>query len=214
MRVLTKYHGYLRLQESEPGTAIYNIVGSASQWTPIQGTQQFVSSTYFDLNGLAIDDETVFLDAATVQVATSPALVGQAGDSMLIYDIMTSIPVDWQSIDLTGWATNGLGFPGSLLNYEHVLYQRLQRWTLDLDAQAAFPMMAMNEQSGSLSATASDRIYCYRIVQPFSFSLGLTDVGVPPARYVLQLDAKKEDEYRYLMRLKKSYDLQNEPDVD
>jgi hypothetical protein len=214
MRVLTKYHGYLRLQETTPGSAIFDIVGSAAGWNRIQTSQQFVSSTYFDLNGLAIEDETVFLDAATVQVATSPALVGQPGDSMLIYDIMTSIPIEWQSIDLTGWATNGIGFPGSLLNYEHVLYQRLQRWTLDLDAQAAFPMMAMNEQSGSLAPTASDRIYCYRIVQPFSFSAGLTDVGVPPARYVLQLDAKKEQEYQYLMRLKKSYDLQQTPDVD
>jgi hypothetical protein len=34
------------------------------------------------------------------------------------------------------------------------------------------------------------------------------------ARYLLRASAKEEAEFEYLMRLKRSYDLQNEPDVD
>ena len=39
-------------------------------------------------------------------------------------------------------------------------------------------------------------------------------VAVTGARYMLRATAKEEPEYEYLMRLKRSYELQNEPDRD
>ena len=89
---------------------------------------------------------------------------------------------------------------------------RLRVLNTDLDNQAAtFMIPISDEQMGSLEPTASDRIYCYRIV-----SLTGTDgsYGVYPVRYLLRAEAKEEPEYEYLMRLKRSYELQNQPDRD
>jgi hypothetical protein len=70
-----------------------------------------------------------------------------------------------------------------------------------------------DNQLGSLLPTATDRIYCYRVV---SFGPGNSDgtLLMSGARYLLRASAKEEAEFEYLMRLKRSYDLQNEPDVD
>ena len=68
-----------------------------------------------------------------------------------------------------------------------------------------------DNQLGSLEATASDRIYCYRVVL---YSGAVARFDVYPARYILRADAKEEPEYQYLMRLKRSYELQNQPDRD
>jgi hypothetical protein len=151
-------------------------------------------------------------------------IAGEPEDSILVWDIMTSIPVDWENLDQNNWLQFlycGLGFPMSFLNFEHVIYQRLTRYGPDLDNGGTIAIKTLDEQSGSLQPTASDRIYCTRvlILDPQSPSpgppvTGLSQVIVPPVRYVIYGEARAEAEYQYLMRLKKSYDLQNEPDVD
>ena len=70
-----------------------------------------------------------------------------------------------------------------------------------------------DHQTGSLDATASDRIYCYRAVT-FLQTQNPCLIAIPSARYLLRAEAKEEPEYEYLMRLKRSYELQNEPDND
>jgi len=180
-----------------------------------------LSSTYFDLAGLAVEDETLFLDAATVQEAGTKTMVqGGAGDQYIVWDILTSVPVEWSGF-VDEWYYNGLGFPETKGNFEHVLYQRKQVWALTSDNDSLTPTLIDEAQSGSLLPTASDRIYSYRIVQlsVFSAAMGPPPTGliyavIPPVRHLIQANAKKEQDYQYLMRLKRSYDLQNEPDVD
>ena len=73
--------------------------------------------------------------------------------------------------------------------------------------------LVSDDQLGSMNPTASDRVYSYRIV---SVSLSGTnkDVTVLASRQILSAEAREEPEFEYLMRLKRSYELQNEPDVD
>ena len=78
-------------------------------------------------------------------------------------------------------------------------------------------MVANDNQSGSNMPTASDRIYCYRLVIPDASqapAATIVSINVPPARYLLQVEAREEPTYQHLMRLKRSYDLQQQPDVD
>ena len=217
MKTLTKQHGFLNLIETEPASFQYNVGPLSTGWRKVQGSETFVSETYFDLAGMAMEEQTIFIDGIAVQEAQPNAIVSTAaskqGNSFLLYDIITSISIDWDSVNLTGWATNGFGFSGSILNFEHVLYQRMRRYTLDVDTGAAFPLKTDDLQSGSLAATASDRLYCYRVVSPFPFT-GIDLIGVAPARYLINVEAREEPEYQYLMRLKRSYDLQQTPDVD
>ena len=230
MKVLHKSHQLLVLDPVALGGQDYKLFrdgttfSAGPNWQDISTPNLqnlFLSSTYFDLAGLAVEDETLFIEAATVQSAGARTMVsGGAGDQYTVWDVMTSIPVDWTALDDT-WYYNGLGFPATKLNFEHVLYQRKQTWALTSDNDALVPTLIDEDQSGSLMSTASDRIYSYRLVALAVFSGtpgpppgGLLYVTIPPARHVIQATTKKEPDFEYLMRLKRSYDLQNEPDVD
>ena len=219
MKILAKYHSPLYVEALDPAIEDFTFKPALGPynngWLKLE-PKIFVSETYFDLAGLAMDEETIFPEAITVQRGMVGAmLTGRPGDSYLVYDILTSIPVDI-STAYVQWALFGVGFPGTTLNWEHVLYSRLQRYTLDIDTGTVFLMKADESQSGSMMPTASDRVYSYRlvIIQPGPGLSTLSEVTTAPVRHVMQVTAKEEPTYEYLMRLKRSYDLQQAPDVD
>ena len=215
MKVLAKYHSALDITQAAPNNYDFTAVsqvGSNSQWTRISG-QIFVSETFFDLAGLAMDDKTIFPSGITCQRGNSALLEAAApGDNFIMLDVLTSIPVDIAN-DVLNWFNVGAGFPGSTLNFEHVLYMRGQRWTVDVDTNSQFPLKADEWQSGSMSPTASDRVYSYRVVL-VNTGNSSARIITPTGRHVMQVETKEEPTYEYLMRLKRSYDLQQSPDVD
>ena len=215
MKVLAKYHSALDLTQTGPNnydlTAVSQ-VGSNTQWEKISG-QVFVSMTFFDMAGLAMDDKTIFPSGITCQRGNSPLLEAAApGDNFIMLDVLTTIPIDVAN-DVLNWFNVGAGFPGSTLNFEHVLYMRGQRWTVDVDTNSSFPLKADEWQSGSMAPTASDRVYSYRVVL-VNTGNSSTRIITPTGRHVMQVDVIEEPTFEYLMRLKRSYDLQQEPDVD
>jgi hypothetical protein len=216
MKTLAKYHGYFNASRTGgPVVGEWDVDPSTDGWTQGVGsnTDYFSSATFFDLQGMSYDEKTMFIQAATVQQAGILLVGGATGDNVVIYDIMTSVPIDINKTDVQVDIVNrGLGFPGSTLNYEHVLYQRMTRYGVDVDFGGAFPVMSDEHQSGSLMPTASDRIYSYRLM--IVGAAGDSSVVAPPVRHVINVEGKEEPTYEYLMRLKRSYDLQQEPDVD
>jgi hypothetical protein len=175
----------------------------------------YYNEQFIDLAGIAIEDETVMLDAAAVQRGTYHYILpAAAGDRIYIWDLMTSIPIDIAKQDVQQEIfERGMGMMGTRLNYEHVLYHRLQVFSYDVDFANGTAVLADETQIGSLEATASDRIYCYRVCSFTTAGPGASGV-VSPVRYLLKVAPTKEPDYQYLMRLKRSYDLQQQPDVD
>lgn len=220
MRILSKMHTVLDVTKTGPVWDLTPIPvsGSNSNWKRATGTQDlFVSESFFDLSGLAQDMETVFPTNATVQRGSFPA-VGNAvaGDSYQVLDVLTSIPVDLDTLtSQIDWLYAGPGMLSTTLNFEHVIYARRQRWTADLDTNSAFMMKADEAQFGSLSPTASDRVYSYRVVWINETPGSPMDrLYTSSTRHVLQVEAAEEPTYQYMMRLKRSYDLQQTPDRD
>jgi hypothetical protein len=218
VKVLTKHHATLDVNGSAANFDFTPVplLGGNQGWVKVAPTI-FYSETYFDLKGLAIDDKTIVPSGITVQRGTfSAADDGVAGDSYEVLDVLTSIPVDLDDLTIVAqWLYQGVGMVGTTLNFEHVLYARRQRYTLDLDTNVAFFMKANETQMGSMSATASDRIYSYRLVSiaPRTAST-ITRVVTSNVRHVMQVGTIEEPTYEYMMRLKRSYDLQQTPDVD
>lgn len=219
MKVLKKNHSILDLTGSgsdwdfNPGESFFPVnLG----WTRHTGGI-FSSETYIDLGGLTMDEKTIIPTGITVQRGSFPVMQNaMAGDFYVVYDMLTSIPLNLSdgNVILRSLFT-GQGFPGTDLNFEHVLFGRGQRWVVDLDTQTQIPLKADEFQFGSMSPTASDRIYSYRIVAVDIQSGSTADrILTSNVRHVLQVDTKEEPTYEYLMRLKRSYDLQQQPDVD
>lgn len=176
----------------------------------------YYNASYIDVAGLALGEETLFIKSAAVQRGSyNYILPAVAGDRMYVYDLMTSIPVDITSQAIQDDITNrGLGMPGTTLNFEHVIFNRMQVFSYDVDFANGTAIKVDETQCGSLSPTASDRIYCYRLVG-FTTDANPDGGGVlAPVRHIIELEAKEEPTYEYLMRLKRSYDLQQTPDRD
>ena len=177
------------------------------------GGGTWISSTYFDLAGLAIDDKTLFFSGAIVQEVLNPTSVpSTAGNGLLIGDIMSTTPLTDAEVEL--FLVYGNTAQGGAINFEETVFGRVRFFNVDIDnAAGGYMIKVFDNQLGSLDATATDRIYCYRVV---GFQGTMTDGvhSVWPARYVLSADAIEEPEHVYLMRLKRSYDLQQRLDRD
>ena len=207
MKTLIKEFERLAVDQDETG---FNIL-TGSNWRNLGGGA-FVCDTYFDLAGMSQQDKTMFFSGATVQDVSGPSVnPATAGDLIRVADIMTTTPIT--DLEAVLYITDGnlLGTTQTL-TFDQTIYGRVRVYNMDIDNLAgSYAILLHDDQTGSLSPTASDRVYCYRAVVIVGSQARYDVLG---ARYILRAEAKEEPEYEYLMRLKRSYELQNEPDRD
>ena len=210
MKTLAKEHQPLGVSKA---LELWSIDDWVSGWRVLDPAGAFVSETYFDLAGMSQREKTLFFEGAAVQDMLNPSHVGgAAGDSIVVTDIMCSSPLD--DNQLIKFFIYGNLASGGTISFEQTIYARLEQYVVDLDTAAwgSF-IQASSNQIGSLDPTASDRIYSYRLVT-FAIPTAATDIDVFGARHLLRVNAKSEEEYEYLMRLMKSYELQQSYDED
>lgn len=170
---------------------------------------------YFDLAGMTKQEKTLFIQGLDIQLAFPPEMNNAVtGDALNIFTIVADTPLSNSSFAFPGFFTGGI-------DAQNVIFSRCQTWAVTQDGSATSRFMALvNEtNSGVCTSTASDRIY-YGI----AFRVNVVKVGpttstvdavyFPPMRIKLFADVVEEQEYQYLMRLKRSYDLQQSYDVD
>lgn len=214
MKTLAKEFSPLQVQFS---AGLYNFspgIANSGWRQVVSGQGAFVASTYFDLAGMSMNDETLFFEAAGVQELQNPTFSpATVGDQAIVVDIMSQVPLTDQEV--INYATNG-NFNvtnTSTLSFEQTIYGRVRLFNVDIDNQASNSAIVLSDnQSGSMSPTATDRIYCYRYAGFVMQTPGF--LTLYPARYLLKANAKEEPEYEYLMRLKRSYELQQRFDRD
>ncbi len=218
MKTLAKEHQYLALSRTGPE---WDIAAQLGNWRKL-GPNTFCSSTYFDLAGMAMDEKTLFFEAAGVQTVLAPLANNTGtGDSCLIMDLMATRPLTDTQIQLTISYGN---FAGNIstdgqgpLSFEETIYARTQMYVRHVDT-SAWGYITMTDENffGSMEPTASDRIYSYRVVIPSQGTAGtdMDQLNISAGRHLLRSVAREEPEFQYLMRLMKSYQLQQSPDVD
>ena len=210
MKTLAKEFGALSVTKLGPVWTI-NQTESADgweQWAPPQSG--FINRTYFDLAGMAMSELTLFFTGATTQNAFPPSTIPTTvGNRVFLYDIMSSKPL--ADADLA-MITTRANTAATNLTFDQTIYMRVRVLNTDVDNSVSGVMIPIfDEQLGSLEPTASDRVYCTRIV---IFSGADGNYFTYPVRYILRAEAKEEPEFEYLMRLKRSYELQNRFDRD
>jgi len=218
VKTLAKEHQFLSILRTGPE---WGSIASTGEWRKL-GPNSFLSSTYFDLAGLAMDDKTLFFEAAGVQTVLAPlANNSGAGDSCVIMDLMSSRPLTDQQVILTSQYGN---FAGNIaidgqgpLSFEETVYARTQMFVRHVDT-SAWGYITLTDENffGSMEPTASDRIYSYRLVlvSQGTDPNDMDQLTIYPARHLLKSTSKEEPTHQYLMRLMKSYQLQQSPDVD
>jgi hypothetical protein len=189
-------------------------IDSGNYRQPVPGVPQYVASTFFDLAGMSQREKTLFFEGAAMQEVLPPSTTGAtAGDGLIVVDIMSTTSLtDTQVIAYS--SQGNMAGSSAAITFDETLYGRVRVFNIDLDnAAGGYFILLGDNQTGSMAATASDRIYVYRAVL-FEASNANGTMGTSPVRYLLRAEAKEEADFQYLMRLRRSYELQQSYDED
>jgi len=210
VKVLTKDHG----------TAVFDRTGAewdinaplTNGWEEVT-TGSFVSSTYFDLAGMSMEEKTLFFEAAGTQSVLAPTVNNAGpGDSIVLVDLMTSVPLT--NTQAVNFAIRGNFGDNPPLSYQETIYARVDQWVTHVDTGPWTGLILTNsEQLGSMMPTASDRVYSYRVIL-FGTPFTGDQLTLSSARHILQAKATEEADHTYMMRLLRSYQLQQSYDED
>lgn len=225
MKTLTKEHGRVIYQTGQAGPnqeAWFEAFAiGEDEWDKLGPDNQFLIGTenYIDLAGLTLEEKSIFFEAITVQSPLPPVIQAKvgfpnppAGATVVIHDIITTVPLMFdESLNLA--ILNGIGFKQGEYDFEHVVFYRSQSWSTDIDYAGNLTTLTHQSQCGSGMPTASDRLYCYRLVN-WSPQCQNALISIYPARYVLAVNAMKESDLTYIYRLKRSFELQQSFDRD
>jgi hypothetical protein len=170
-----------------------------------------------DLSGYALERKTFYPLTAFVQEAGQYNAFNGSGQTVMY--LVSSIPTNTLGIVydliqgvLPGFLSTGLPvIPGDREQeqWETVLFGQhtvnLINGTL---ATLGVCQPIVQNQFGSLSPTAADKLYVTKIVIPATLSSSIgDDLLIPAARIVIPGSIREEPKLEYMMRLKRSYEL-------
>jgi len=150
-----------------------------------------------DLSGYARDYKTFFPSGGVIQ--RGPFMTEAGGSGSITYTIVSSTPF-------------AAGVGGEQQNWSTVLFAEsevnITNASLTPNPLGIQQVLERN-QSGSLSPTASQVLYVYKMVAPLA-SAGVTRMTIPASRVILPGFMDQEPELEYMMRLSRSIELANQ----
>jgi hypothetical protein len=207
-----------RLEADHPALAsIYD----GANWGTLNGWEQLSSTvvaheTRIDLSGYTRDSLTFFPTGVGLQdpgIYRFSPVVDPANPliALQVLDIVTSIPMDLLEVATTMVNDNAApGMIGSSSQFESILFGAY-RWFTPND-QVSYPnymSLERSERFDSGEPSASENLYCYRIVQTVQQSLvDGNSVQIPAARQLIAGVIAEEKDTVYFQRLKRSYEIQ------
>lgn len=168
-----------------------------------------------DIAGMTVEDMTFFPISGDVQrPATSMGVIdGFATEFILV--TVSPLPTDeigTYITDLNMW--NHL--PGQFLNggsFQNIMWGKAWVWTRNTTLIQNFGVAVNTSLLGSGEPTNGDKLYVYRMVRITApVNPGLAEF--PACRLLLSGQLKKEDEYKQIMRMRRTYELQQSYDED
>tara|TARA_R110002110_G_scaffold8496_2_gene42640 strand:+ start:36 stop:713 length:678 start_codon:yes stop_codon:yes gene_type:complete len=193
---------------------------ASNGWSALPGYLGVYWEGSIDLSGYARDYKTFYPAGGVVQ--EGPYSFEVAGSGSIVYYIVSSVPLDAETIFFQlasglagpGFINLGLiataGFAGSQ-NWETTLFAESQMLVTNaniLPNPFGIQQRLERNQSGSLSPTAAQVLYCMKMVIPLATDS--TSIGIPASRVILPGTMDQEPELEYMMRLSRSVELANQ----
>ena len=208
-RLLTKPIGSCRIHISDQGEGyVYTLAEGSDNWDLITnntGLTFAVWTGYIDLQGMTVAQDKTF---AAQSVAFQEGNV-VAGEIMTIWDMVTDVPVDWNSeLENTDGIQVGMpGFLGSSVNSENVVFGNIRLFLPNAQVTGG-TLPAQSSVWGTNRATASDRLYIHRLVHATTTGTVATQHVMPPTIVAIPGLFFDEKELSHMERLRRSYVLQ------
>jgi hypothetical protein len=211
--ILTKESGYLQIDNTGALPAIGPTSHNVGNW--IQSSSNvFYQALEIDIAGLTAQELTFYPLSGDVQ--RGPVSLGITGGFINEWMFVTASPIDPESI-VPAYMNFGLlatGFIGPVTEFQNILWGRAWTWALNTAIPQNWAVQVNTTSLGSGEPTNGDRLYLYRFVTlqgqtPLSGFAELPDV-----RVILSGQVREEAEYQQLMRMRRTYQLQQSYDED
>jgi len=189
-------------------------VFGAGAWTPQNsyealGADGLVFTASIDLSGWSMQDFTFGTVQAQFQDPGVYSALTASG-RVEIVEIISSVPMSVEELTVIkdNLGTTVPGMLGSAENFTAIIYGNYRLYVPNA-ALVAFPGFLQLISTGSFGSnepTASSELYCYRIIK-CAGAIAET-LATPACRIGLFGAFFKEGDLEYMMRLKRSYELQ------
>ena len=199
-------------QGSEWESSIFSNLG-------IQGV--FYNEQVIDLTGMSVEHKTFFPESFAVQSGpiryAAPGT--QGAGTMLEVTFITTSPFDIKSNYITNLDFEQfILFPGSIGSEQSFDTVVCGEWSTYTSSTSVAPAIELYPSSsgrfGSMEPVSSDRLYCYRIIFAQTIVASSVIYGAPATKLVLAGMIGEDSDLAYVMRLRRDYQLQQEPDED
>jgi hypothetical protein len=191
---------------------------SAGPWfqltNPITGSPFLYWEGRIDLGAFMLEDLTWVTTEKDIQEPGNFQLNFQQPQRIEFIEFITNTPLNLAALELVAddWETDAAvpGMMNSVIDYQNVITGRWRQFTPDTSLADGSAITLKSSSFGSCEPSASERLYSYCMVK---FDRGsFRDEGdtlfIPGRRFLLAGAAVKEAEYEYIMRLRRSYVLQ------
>jgi hypothetical protein len=198
----------------------WSVKTAANGWSSIPGYLAVYWKGSIDLSGYARDYKTFYPAGGVIQ--EGPYSYEQGGSGSIVYYIISSVPLNPEIVYLqVGAALAGPGFinqgfvgaagASDSQNWETVLFAESQMLVTNQNITPnpfGIQQRLERNQSGSLSPTAGEVLYCMKMIIPLATDQ--TTIGIPASRIILPGTMDQEPELEYMMRLSRSVELANQ----
>ena len=196
------------------------IPDSPHAWNLDTVTSAFGGITYglmwtmntIDLGGLELEKETFFPVGSTIQDPNVYFNDDTTTGVLHVIDLITDKLIEPRDavhfVSMGPTMQSNYGMMGDDNDATTIVMGQYRMMTGNTNL--TYPQMMRTEVSTSFSSgepTAASKLYCYRIVVPYVALLGVTNIRIPASRFYLTGVRDKEDDKVYMMRLKRSYEL-------
>ena len=216
--VLTKDLPYLRIEMGPLNTIID---GGKLADTPDWGSYEdngdlFIHESIIDINGLTMVEGMTFypMSGDVQRPATS---MGLTEGFVQEFILVTCAPVEWTQNELTDlniW--NHL--PGQFATnntFQNIIWGQAWTWTRNQNLIQNFGVAVNTTLCGSGEPTNGDRLYVYRLARLITPTGPQGSyVELPACRLLLAGEVKEEAQYQQIMRMRRTYELQQTYDED
>lgn len=208
--VLTKNLGYLQINNTGPDPSIGPTSYNMGTWQELT-TNVFYMQEEIDIAGLTNQELTFFPISGDVQ--RGPTAIGLTGGYIQEWIFVTSAPIT-PDVGQQFMTWNLVAQGSSNTEFQNIIWGKTWTWALNTSIPQNFGVAVNTSLMGSGEPTNGDRLYVYRIACLVGATPGVGFAELPSVRLLLSGQLREEAEYQQLMRMRRSYELQQSHDED
>lgn len=209
--VLTKDLGYLQIDNTGANPAIGPTSYNMGTWEELT-SNVFYMQEEIDVAGLTKMELTFFPTGGDVQRG-GPVSIGLTMGYIQEWIYVTRTP-HTPDVGQQFMTYNLVAQGSSSTEFENIIWGRTWTWALNTSLPQNFGVQVASSLMGSGEPTNGDRLYVYRIVSLIGFTPGAGFAEVPSCRMLLSGQLREEAEFQQIMRMRRSYELQQSYDED